>query len=140
MLLDSRESAHYKCATDTGNGSAPIAIRPVTESSQPNDYQHSAEQGPFRGQPTLEHPAYCCAHESDTEPNSPERVAKHNLTGCKKQSLRRVKHRHVGRPLIDMECFEVDPHGVRRIGEPAVSERVRHQQIAELVMDSRNRD
>src|SRR5208283_2840444 len=46
-------------------------------------------------------------------------------------------HRHVGGLLDDVEAFEVDPHGVRGIGEPAVSEGVGCEQIAELIVPAR---
>src|SRR5215470_17494986 len=37
-----------------------------------------------------------------------------------------------------MECFEADPHRVRRIRKAAVRKRVGHEQIAELVVDPRS--
>ena len=37
--------------------------------------------------------------------------------------------------LVDVKTFEVRPHRMRGIGQPARSERVRRQQVAELVMN-----
>jgi hypothetical protein len=39
--------------------------------------------------------------------------------------------------LVHVKCVEVDPHRVRRIGEPPVSERVARQQITEFVANLR---
>ena len=49
--------------------------------------------------------------------------------------MRRLREALIGRFLNDAEGFEVNPHGMRRIGEPPVSERVCRQQVAEFIVD-----
>ncbi len=62
------------------------------------------------------------------------------LTEREDNSLaRRILRRISGKP-IHVKRFETDPHGMRRIGETAASERVPEKQVAVFVMDSRNGD
>ena len=59
------------------------------------------------------------------------------LTGCKDEALRGRIHGHVGRLLNDVETLKVNPHGMRGVRKPAVSESVSGEQVAELVVESR---
>ena len=64
----------------------------------------------------------------------------HHLPHRQNQSLGRMVLRSVRRMLEDVHAFEMRPHGVRRVGEPAGSKRIRRQQIAELIGDDRLAD
>src|SRR5262249_54743786 len=40
----------------------------------------------------------------------------------------------------DVECFEADPHGMSRIGQPAMGEGVRQKKVAERIVNAGKRD
>ena len=56
------------------------------------------------------------------------------------QSLRRRIHRYVCWAFDDVEAFEVNPHGMSGVRDFPVSERIRREQIAELVVPPRVRN
>src|SRR5256885_16902161 len=56
------------------------------------------------------------------------------------QSLPRRIHAHVCRLLDDVETFEVDPHGVRRIGYSAVRESIGGEKVTEFIIPVRLRN
>src|ERR1700722_6100509 len=62
------------------------------------------------------------------------------LSGREHQSLRRRIHGHVRGLFNDVEAFEVNPHRVGGIGDSSVSERVRSQEVAELIVPARLRN
>ena len=64
-----------------------------------------------------------------------------HLADCQRKSLARVVHRSIGGLLINVEGFEVSPHGMRDIRDAPMRQRVSQQQVTELVMDAwlRNR-
>ena len=45
----------------------------------------------------------------------------------------------LGKP-VDVKGFEAHPHGVRRISEAAMRERIGHERVAEFVVDAGNGD
>ena len=82
----------------------------------------------------MQHPAQGGAHQRGDQDLANPGVAK-QLAGGEHEALRGWIHRHVGGALDDVETLEMDPHGMGGIGEPAVSERVAREQIAELVIE-----
>ena len=60
------------------------------------------------------------------------------LTERQDDPLPRRILRRISRKPIHVKRFEAHPHGMRRIGQTAVGQRVTKQQIAVLIMDSRN--
>src|SRR5439155_8017427 len=140
MALDARESAEDESAAEGGDASAKVAVYPITESGEADDGEQSADEGPQRGEPGLEHPAEGGAHEGGAEDYAAEGVVEKDLSEGEEQALGRVVDRGVGRFLVDVEAFEVDPHGVSGVGEASVGEGVGHEQVAEFVVDAGDGD
>ena len=59
------------------------------------------------------------------------------LSKSKHSALRWWIHGGVSRVLQHMERVEKDPHGVRRVREPAMNKGVCRQQVAEFVVGGR---
>jgi hypothetical protein len=62
------------------------------------------------------------------------------LADRQKDALRRRIHRGIAGEKVDVEGFQADPHGMGRVGEAAMCKGVAHQQVAEFVVDTRDRD
>ena len=58
----------------------------------------------------------------------------YELPRCQQQALRRWVHRHIRRLLNDVEGFEMDPHGMSRIGQASMCKSICRQQITEFIM------
>ena len=56
------------------------------------------------------------------------------LAGRQNQPLRRRIHGHVRGLLNDVKTFEVNGHGMGRIRQPAVRERIGSQKVTEFVV------
>ncbi len=61
-------------------------------------------------------------------------MPEYHLANRQEDSLRGVIFGNVGRNHIHVKRLEVNPHGVRRVREPPVRKRIRHQEITELVV------
>src|SRR5258705_8490352 len=63
-----------------------------------------------------------------------------DLTERQNQALRGRVHGGVLRKPIYVKGFEADPHGMWRIGQTSVREGITHQQVAEFVVNARDRN
>src|SRR5690348_7446836 len=88
LALDARERAQHKRASDSPHRSAPITVRPITESSEAQCRQESTEQRPAGRQPALQHPANGGAHQPHTKPDAPKWISGNHLSRSQNQSLR----------------------------------------------------
>src|SRR5262249_54952837 len=103
--------------------------------------QQSAHESETRRGPSLQHPTGGGAEQSDENAPPGKRPTSESLPDRKKNTLRGWVHGSVGRLLQDMQIFKVDPHGMWRIGDPAVREGIGGEQKAELIVNAglRNR-
>jgi len=62
-----------------------------------------------------------------------------NLSHRQRCSLPRRKYGRVRGMLQDVKCIEVQPHGMRRVGKPSVSECISRKQVTEFVVTNRRR-
>jgi hypothetical protein len=136
---NSRQSAKNECASGGGNRAAPVAVHPIAGDAEFHRYQCSAQESPTRGHPRLQHPKNCGTHCRIAQQDADPRMAE-NLAEREDEALRRGIHRGIGREPIDMKSLEADPHGMRRIGQPAVDESIGHEEVAEFVVDSGHGD
>jgi len=105
----------------------------------PNFNENPAKERPSRGQPRLQDPEDCRGHRRVAEEHTDPRMAE-QVTDGQHKSLRRWILRGIRGNPIDVERFKADPHGMSRIGQPPVRERVSHQQITEFVVNAANRN
>ncbi len=64
-------------------------------------------------------------------------MSTNQLPEREEESWSGVKGRAIRRLLDDCEALKVDPHRMGGICNPALSKRVRHEQVAELIGDRR---
>src|SRR5579884_3045194 len=138
MPLDSWQRSQHKNSAKRDNRPGPVGIHPVAQNRDAEYRDDSSKQGPYGWQPALQHPAQPSTHERCNQ-NLPDPGMTEKLPGREDQSLPGRIHRHIRGLLDDVEAFEMHPHGVSRIGKPAVSERVRREQIAEFIVKARLR-
>src|SRR5580704_13113669 len=134
----SRKRAHNERSSGSSYEPSPIAIHPVTKNSEPQDHEHPTEQRPTGWKPPLKHPNDARAHGGCAEKHTNPRMAE-KLTDRQNGTLGGRVLGHIRRMLVDVERVEVDPHWMGRIRKPAMSERIRSQQITELIPNVRDR-
>ena len=89
--------------------------------------------------PPCQHPRQGTARESRAEPDAGDRMPERRLSDGHHHALSRWVLRCVGWLKKDVEALEMLPHRVRPVRQPAARERVRGEEIAELVVGSRLR-
>src|SRR5207245_2479986 len=119
--------------------SAPISVRPIAKNPEAQNCQQASEKCPSCRQPGLQHPADTGAHQSNTEPYAPERMAENSFSRCEEYSLCRKVNRSVSGLLNYVEGFEMNPHRVGWVGQAAMRKSIRSEQIAEVIVDDRFR-
>src|SRR5262249_9025096 len=136
MSKDSCDRAEHKSPRSCSHGTDPIAVHPVACKTQLEGNEYSAKKRPPRRHPRTQHPINCRAHRGGGEKYAYPGRAK-NLANSENRALGWRIHRGIGWKPVDVERFEADPHRVRRIRQAAMGERVCHEEIAELIVDSR---
>ncbi len=136
---EARPGAEDQRAAERAQRSAPVAVHPITEQAQAQRPQHAPEQRPFRRHPRLQHPAERAGHQREAQHDAGPRCAGCGLAERQEQRLARQVHRAVGRLLDHVNGFEVGPQRMRRVGQAAVRQRVREEQMTVFVGDQRLR-
>ena len=134
---NSRDRTQHQRATGGCDSSTPVAVDPIAGNSELQRNQHSAEKRPPGRKPGLQHPKNRGAHRGNAQEHADPWMSK-QLTERQDGPLPQRILRRIGREPIHVKRLEAHPHGMGRIGQTAVGQRVTKQQIAVLIMDSRN--
>ncbi len=117
---------------------APAIVDSEVQRQWQDANDQPARQRPRRGQKTPQHPPSRDAPQRDANPRPDDRIPQ-DLSQREQHPLARRVLGLIRRLLDDVKGLEVLPQRVRRIRQPAVRERVGRQQVAELVMNHRQR-
>src|SRR5207247_7872377 len=116
------KGAQNNSASDCRHRPGIVAVRPITEKTEPDDSQESSQHRPFPRNPALQHPADGGAHETHAEPDSEKRMTENPLAECQQQPLGRIVHRCVCGFLVDVKSFEMHPHRMSWIRQTSMGE------------------
>ncbi len=144
-----RDRTEEERPADHRRSAPPVALTPRVKricrvaardpSMEVTRRDQTPEQSPARPGPGLEHPADRSTPQRQPEPDSHDRTTRQPLTQGHQQPLSGGILRGVSRGMQDVEGLEVFPHGMRRLTHPPVGKRVGGKQIAELVVNVRQR-
>jgi len=138
-FFEAGNGAENQSGAKSGDRTAPVAVHPVAEEGDADENDDGAEQSPARGEPTLQHPENGSDHGGGAEENANPGMAE-KLAESEGDRLSWRIHSGIGGVEGDVESFEISGHRMRRIGDVAVSEHVRLQKVAKLVVGVRLRD
>jgi hypothetical protein len=127
-------SAQEETAAQHRHRSTPVAVAEVAEPAYADHSEQSTQQGPLRGQVSLQHPAQAGGCESHAQQHTRSRCAKKALAESHEERRCRSVLRHVRGLQQNVKGFEVMPKRWSGVCQPAVSKGLAGQQVAELVL------
>src|ERR1043165_9162037 len=79
--FEARKSAEDESGGGSGDGTAPVAVHPITKNSETNQDEGGTEKCPARGKPALEHPENGRDHGRSGEQHANPGIAEQRAHG-----------------------------------------------------------
>ena len=135
MVAQAGQRAEDQATGNGGHAAAPVGVHPLVERAELDGGQQPAQEGPTGRGPTAQHPVAQGAEGGHGEHHAgPGRAEERPAEGQHEALAQRID-RAVRGLLEDEEGFEKPVHGMRRIGQPEMTQRIGRQQVTEFVVD-----
>ena len=138
-MRHAERGAEDQRAPPAGERSPPVRLAPGNLNRGMQRVDQSPHRGPAGRGPAEQHPIDRHRRERRQQPDAGQRLAGGQLPQCQKRPLAGRVLRRVRRLMDHVERLKMFPVRMRRVRDAAVAERVGGEQVAELVVNRRQR-